>query len=608
MISPEKGFPCGLRWCHGNPKRLVILGNGFDLAHGLDTSYESFARYLYEENRSLHFLLSQNMVIDGEACWWNFEENLGMGRQYEMTLDLASVIHDAITDYYDDDYAWMYDLLENVVVSLGNDVSDGLADYFSQWIKEVYQKGRHTVKELQGVDFSDAWVISFNYTYTAEDCYGVKNIFHIHGASGSRHLVFGHSGKLNYPIEARVDPQGLNGGFDSPLIENAIGSLMMSWEGLEKPTKDIISANQQFFNALRYVDCVETYGFSFSDADVPYIRALLSAFDASHVTWNIGYYSNPQELIRRACGCGIGTADIRLFHFDDGGKGALTSIAEVCASRQSQNEGIYNPKVPEQADDRCRCVALVDLAALIPHLKKEGALPRDGIKRAEEIYRYCLERMLTLSDAMGKKQSKYSVKLFMYDSRISELYHTNSQSIWNCPISLFRRIRRRLLDLKFEREMSREIATWESLPNVYVRDVDVDADSGVAGLLSINGLTEGDVVESNEPTDSLSVTYVERGADLRMGIDLVSLAYSSEYEAALIVSDRSNIHAAAQVAEEQGLLVYLDPLSSSIEDYPLARYVNGILLSGHGGLVNVCPVARESENEKSNYMPFDGWV
>ena len=55
-------------------KVLLIIGNGFDLSHGLHICYNDFKEYLYETDSVLYDLLKNKM---SDFLWSNFEEDLG---------------------------------------------------------------------------------------------------------------------------------------------------------------------------------------------------------------------------------------------------------------------------------------------------------------------------------------------------------------------------------------------------------------------------------------------------------------------------------------------------------------------------------------------------
>lgn len=66
-----------------NKRNLYIIGNGFDLYHGLQTSYISFAKYLFENDIELYDSLLKYFElpdIDNEnsniKIWSDFETKL----------------------------------------------------------------------------------------------------------------------------------------------------------------------------------------------------------------------------------------------------------------------------------------------------------------------------------------------------------------------------------------------------------------------------------------------------------------------------------------------------------------------------------------------------
>jgi hypothetical protein len=55
--------------------RLIIIGNGFDLYHGIKSSYYNFKEYLYN-NSHINFLISIEKYIPSDELWSNFEQAL----------------------------------------------------------------------------------------------------------------------------------------------------------------------------------------------------------------------------------------------------------------------------------------------------------------------------------------------------------------------------------------------------------------------------------------------------------------------------------------------------------------------------------------------------
>ena len=62
-----------------NNREFYIIGNGFDLYHGLTTSYADFCQYVKENDKALYEFLERYVYFesDKDGLWNNFEQNLG---------------------------------------------------------------------------------------------------------------------------------------------------------------------------------------------------------------------------------------------------------------------------------------------------------------------------------------------------------------------------------------------------------------------------------------------------------------------------------------------------------------------------------------------------
>ena len=62
--------------------KLFIIGNGFDLAHNLKTSYIDLKNYVKKNDKHIYQQINKQIFI-GETCLWNnFEENVGTDDSY----------------------------------------------------------------------------------------------------------------------------------------------------------------------------------------------------------------------------------------------------------------------------------------------------------------------------------------------------------------------------------------------------------------------------------------------------------------------------------------------------------------------------------------------
>ncbi|HBZ3553136.1 TPA: hypothetical protein MHK89_27195 [Klebsiella pneumoniae] len=277
--------------------KLYITGNGFDLHHGLDTSYFSFAYFLRSRQRDsynnlVEFVgftdLPENMDKlnkDEHPLWCEFESNLA-------GLDSQAVL-DAFTDYLpnlgDPDFRdrdWhafdieMQRILENL--------TDGLFTQFTSFISQVKYPEFTADKTLQLCN--NALFINFNYTRTIECYYGIKSsqILYIHGNAslpGDR-LILGHGidpeNFKEHPQEPPTDVtdeeleqwyQHMSDNYDFA-YESGKQTLNRYFTHSFKNTEEVMYAGQAFFSQLNAVNEVIIVGHSLSAVDMPYFAAI----------------------------------------------------------------------------------------------------------------------------------------------------------------------------------------------------------------------------------------------------------------------------------------------------------------------------------------------
>ena len=189
-------------------KPLFILGNGFDRAHDLKTSYWHFKKWLMTHGRLDVIAELQSLFPaqqDGEFLLWSqFEKALTL-------YDKAAV------------EGWAWDSLY-----LAIEEEDG---------KETVTSGG-----ILDLDCS-AKFITFNYTETLERLYSIPadRILHIHGkAHSDSRIVVGY--------RTTVDP--LSGSFVNNNFKenNNVIQNLVDLDDLYKPSEAIIEQTSVFFN------------------------------------------------------------------------------------------------------------------------------------------------------------------------------------------------------------------------------------------------------------------------------------------------------------------------------------------------------------------------
>lgn len=166
--------------------KLYILGNGFDLKHGLPTRYSDFADFCKIKDPNLYELINQTFPnITTNSLWSNFEEGLGTPDSSAIESDYQLLGDKSIQDY-----------------SL----------HFKSFIDEAFREWIISIKRLTSLlqkhyilDENSVY-LSFNYTDVLETLYGIKsNILHIHDFAQKDEeecftgYIFGHSiNKLDF--------------------------------------------------------------------------------------------------------------------------------------------------------------------------------------------------------------------------------------------------------------------------------------------------------------------------------------------------------------------------------------------------------------------------
>ena len=295
--------------------KLFIIGNGFDLAHGLPTAYSCFHRYLQEtypeadeENADVPWatmghhgeeLYDENKVVGYLMCllsrtakenWSDFENALGY-------LDFSYDLYDP-SDFTDRDgepnYFHTFYNNEDTSSQLSRCVPK-ILDLFSEWVETIDIAKASPKAEFQRlIDTSDDLFLIFNYTQTLEKLYGVQNVCHIHGTLGETLLV-GHG------AEPRPDENHWShyiGSEDNmELIQNV----------LRKDTAGALEKHKPFFQKLSSgLSEVYSYGFSFGEVDEVYIKEICQAMPTKSMVWYLhnhapGDHQRFKAILRR-CG------------------------------------------------------------------------------------------------------------------------------------------------------------------------------------------------------------------------------------------------------------------------------------------------------------------
>ncbi|MGG0482425.1 bacteriophage abortive infection AbiH family protein [Priestia aryabhattai] len=284
---------------------LFIIGNGFDLAHGLPTSYEHFHQYLvnnypgslekepsfniegtttpnggikFDDDELVAFIIGVISAAeeDGEN-WCDIERNLGL-LDFSMYFSDMSYLYGHEQD--DNAFSRRVHRYEDVSGNFHLAMLE-VKSLFSRWVASI-----DTSKVSDKIAFhnlihpEEDTFLTFNYTNVLEEVYGAIDVNHIHGAQREK-IVIGHGETYRDSSEQYTGSEY---------------SLMKLHDALRKNTEEIIEKENCFFSNLQDIDKIYSHGFSFSKVDLPYIKEICNRLDTKNIIWYLNDYDSKEKI------------------------------------------------------------------------------------------------------------------------------------------------------------------------------------------------------------------------------------------------------------------------------------------------------------------------
>lgn len=303
--------------------RLIVLGNGFDRAHGLLSGYWSFKEHLERVNRGLHDTL---ISLGGGDLWSDLESSLAHLQLYEYAESLCEQEIAPGDRMFNDDYdiavaGYVASTMRQVVER----VTDQLRHELFNWISEIDQSAAKAF--LQCIHPYESF-LSFNYTTTVERLYEVPayHVCHIHGKVGndidyrgvwqllnsmrntlSREpdILFGHGMREvdavipNLPFRSQTLDYDLN--YAHETLRASYEEIYASYERSRKKIEDSLPVLTDFLSARGPFSSINIIGHSLSAVDLPYFDTI-AAHVGENVEYMITYFSEGarEEIVNRA--------------------------------------------------------------------------------------------------------------------------------------------------------------------------------------------------------------------------------------------------------------------------------------------------------------------
>jgi hypothetical protein len=285
-------------------KELYIIGNGFDIHHGIPSGYSNFREFLRIKDNHIYDLVDEYLPVDEK--WADIEECLAH-------IDVDNVIENAsqfLVSYgaedWSDSFHHDYQYEVNRVIE---GLSSGLLAMFTEWVIQLEipaideVKGRLVNLQKEGI------YLTFNYTNTLNKIYGIANedILYIHGNSQyDNDLVLGHAWHpASIPkVGENTDPESMDTRVmeGNEIINQFFGSTF-------KNTEAIMQENESFFTGLDDVSIINIMGHSMSEVDFDYFYKITKSVNISKVKWRVSYYDQLGLEARKSSMNALGITD-----------------------------------------------------------------------------------------------------------------------------------------------------------------------------------------------------------------------------------------------------------------------------------------------------------
>lgn len=271
---------------------LYVLGNGFDLWHGLPTSYGDF----YEYANQLLDEISHLYAVDLSECqpWADFENLLG-------TFDWGSYF-DSFNevDVTAEDFRPKHIYgLEDELTEQADALVSNLNEAFSEWINHI-----DVLQTEVKVTFEEqSKFITFNYTSTLQLVYSIpdSSILHIHGqAAQNEDLVFGHGEVTD--INFDIDEEGNN---IRGMFSDAEEASRYPFYATKKPVFEIVERYKGYFKDLKGTEEIVVIGHSLNEIDIPYFRQIAASLPEAK--WKICFHNETdvRHFESQLANCGV---------------------------------------------------------------------------------------------------------------------------------------------------------------------------------------------------------------------------------------------------------------------------------------------------------------
>lgn len=254
---------------------FYVIGNGFDLHYGLNTTYSNFKAFLRENGywelvRKVDQLFYEHGDFSSKEidAWFRFEDML----QVFNCLNADEIYDEAMDNAEtDDDRAGYWDS-PSWNVGYYNEYIRVLKQQFDSWIRNFNTciVPDHYFRPRKG-----DYILIFNYTTTIEDSFRPVNydIAHIHGTVGQE-LVLGHNDYQKPDTFVVIEDEDSD--YRDTTTKNAVNDVLeLAAVQYFKNSEKILFEYKGVFSSIPFYDKVVIMGLSCGPQDAIYVYEIL---------------------------------------------------------------------------------------------------------------------------------------------------------------------------------------------------------------------------------------------------------------------------------------------------------------------------------------------
>ncbi|XQP56040.1 MAG: bacteriophage abortive infection AbiH family protein [Mycoplasmoidaceae bacterium] len=283
---------------------LIIIGNGFDIHHGLKSEFCDY--YLFLKKRcpelvnNYYFFpyIVHEEIITPQTIkkeWNDIEQRL----HWLFDDKFYEVVDGNYPDMSDENPDW--NGIQKVIEADCYWLPKFTREQFKEWVDSIDTSKIAVDNSLTSLITNNNLYLSFNYTKTLEQIYKIneKNIFHIHGMQSDNKIQFGYYSEDEKPIDVINYFENEYGDVEwySVSIEPGLHSYQKVLDSCFKDVRSNFSKLETFIN--KDIDKIVILGHSMSQTDELYYSEIIVK-EFKNVQWELYYHSEEEKKIKES--------------------------------------------------------------------------------------------------------------------------------------------------------------------------------------------------------------------------------------------------------------------------------------------------------------------